>query len=496
MNTQQELPPDDSDEINDQLEFIQEANDLRVVNDTLTRAMAEKKIHTLIKDEKLVIIRDAILDLALIGDGDEDENRLIAAATLGRLSAVVRRHDRKEALFSRLQEIFDAEPPDIEKLADGDEKYYASLSFSAVHAPWVTAYCNNQSALIDTAEKARYELFHIVLRASGNLSNFWQQNVSSLAYLNGIESNDMRYKRIRRISRTMNDVVKNWEGEVGVDAGLALSNWLAMILRSNKQGVDEDILAEILDDSLGMLLRVIDLRFSNALLAPTYAMLGKAKITFGKSLWSQIMRRSKKLEKVRDCLKEAALVLARQDRTDKDLMDMLCSAYYSRAQVMPAITAHFSIAREIDPETRAWWEKGGVVGESHRAVEHKVGNSEDRQIGSLLINVEESKTVMDKLSRAVVPFLEISDPPLAETVKKVVRNYTEITQATKQLAAMRKLSRMELKGEVVEYDPLQHEMLGGHQLGFRQVKVERDGIKKDFGGKSKVLVKPRVSPKA
>jgi len=496
MNDQQELSPDNVDEINAQLKFIQEANDLRTVNDKLTRVMAERKIHALIRDDNLAVIRDAILDLALIGDGDDDENRLIAAAALGRLSAVVRRDDRKETLFSRLREIFDSEPPDIEMLTDADEKHYASMCFAAVDAPWVTAYCNKQSVLIDAAEKVRHNMLRIVLDASGDLSNFWQRSVSPLIHLNEIEGNDARYKRARRVSRTMSEVVKDWDGEVGVDAGLALSNWLAAILRSDKQGVDEEVLAEILDDSLSMLLKVIDLRFSNALLAPTYTMLGKAKITFGAGLWRQIMRRSKKLERVRDCLKEAALVLARQDRTDKELMEMLCSAYHSRAQVMPAITAHFSIARELDPDTRAWWEKGGVVGESHRAVEHKVGNSEDKQIGSLLINVEESETVMDKLRRAVVPFLEISDPPLAETVKKVANNYTEIMQATRQLAAMRKLGRMGLKDEVLEYDPLQHEMLGGHQLGFRQVKVERDGIKKDFGGKSKVLVKPRVSPKA
>ena len=51
---------------------------------------------------------------------------------------------------------------------------------------------------------------------------------------------------------------------------------------------------------------------------------------------------------------------------------------------------------------------------------------------------------------------------------------------------------MGLKGEILEYNPLQHEMLGGHQLGVRKVKVVRDGIQKDFNGKIKVLVKPRV----
>ncbi len=59
---------------------------------------------------------------------------------------------------------------------------------------------------------------------------------------------------------------------------------------------------------------------------------------------------------------------------------------------------------------------------------------------------------------------------------------------------MRKLGRMDLKNSILEYNPLQHEMVGGHKLGIRKVKVVRDGIQKDFGGKIKVLVKPRVVP--
>ena len=62
-------------------------------------------------------------------------------------------------------------------------------------------------------------------------------------------------------------------------------------------------------------------------------------------------------------------------------------------------------------------------------------------------------------------FLKISDPPLAATVKRAAGNYVEISLAAKQLASMRKLSRMGLKGKVMEYDPVGQDMLGGHQLG-------------------------------
>lgn len=481
-----------SGSIDEKLAFIQNANDLREVNNLLTQSMAHQKVQALIKEDNLSLVCNAVMDLALMGDGNEDENRLISAAILGRLSAVAR--GRESIVFTRLDELFESRPLPIDTLVDGDEKYYAALTVAQLKAPWLINYCSEQAVITDTAEKARRVLLGKVLSEAGTLSDFWQQSYGAFESLKSIANDETRYKRIRRISNAARDTVRNWEGEVGVDSGLALADWFSALVRSSKKNAEEEVLADILDDALAMLLRVIELRFSNALLAPTYAMLDKARLSLGKELWGEVIRHSKNLEKVRTCLKETALVLARQGRTDKAVMDVLCSAYYSRAQVMPAITAHFSIAQELDPDIKEWWEKAGSVKESQRKAEHKMGNSEDQQIGSLLINVEESKTVMEKLERAVVPFLEISDPPLAETVKKAAGSYSEIALAARQLAAMRKLKHMDLKGEVLEYNPLQQDMLGGHQLGIRTVKVERDGIQKDFGGKIKVLVKPRVVP--
>jgi len=193
-------------------------------------------------------------------------------------------------------------------------------------------------------------------------------------------------------------------------------------------------------------------------------------------------------------MKEAALVLASQDKMDSALANVITSAFYSKSQAATAVSAHFAESHELEPEIKDWWENLGNVKKRIRNVEHKVSNSEDQQIGSLLINVETSKTVMEKLERAVVPMLDIQDPVLAATVRKAAQNYAEVAQSTRQLARMRKLNHMGVKGEVLEYNPLQHEMLGGHQLGVRKVRVERDGIQKNFNGKIKILVKPRVIP--
>jgi hypothetical protein len=478
--------------IEDAMRYILGADDLRAVNGLLTRAMAQQKIQALIKEDNLSVICDTVTDLAVAGNGDEEENRLMAAAMLGRISAVAR--GRESSVFWRKADLFNKRPLPIDTLADGDEKYYAAMTLSQVEAPWLLEYCCEQAVLTDTAEKARKVFLNTALTKAGGLSVFWQKSTAAFGYLKEIESDDTRYKRIRRISAAANETVRAWEGEVGVHAGIALSEWFSSLVRTSKKGAEEQVLADILDDVLAMLLRLIELRFSNALLAPTYTVIDKARASYGKDIWGDVIRRAPNLEKVRTCLKETALVLARQGVTDKAVMDVLCSAYHSRAQVMPAIIAHFSHAQELDPDVKAWWEKAGTIKESIRKADHQMGNSEDQQIGSLLINVEESKSVMEKLERAVVPFLEISDPPLAETVKKAAGSYSEIALAARQLATMRKLKHMCLKGETLEYNPLQHEMLGGHQLGVRTIKVERDGIQKDFGGKIKVLVKPRVTP--
>ncbi len=488
MNIEQHEVPNS---VEKQLQYIQDSSNLRDVNQFLTRIMAERKIQYLIKGEKLALICDTVVDLALMLKEYDHESNIIAAAILGRLSAVTK--SRNNDIFARALELFEEAPPSVETLADGDEKYYATLCIEAIGASWTPKYCHDQVIEIDTSEKARKVLVSIALREANSLSKFWQANKSSLSALSLIENSESRFKRIRRITSTVTRVIKDWQGDVGQDAGLALSDWFSAIFGQGAENADEDVLTDVFDDAQEMLLRIIELRFSNALLAPTYNVLDRARSAFGKQVWGNVLRHSKNLEKIRTSLKETALVLARQRIQDSELMNVVYAVYYSRAQVLPAISSHFSEARDLDPETKAWWEQGGKLNQSHREPEHKMGNSEDKEIGSLLIHVENSKTVMEKLRRAVVPFLEISDPPLAETVKTAAGSYAEIASATRHLATMRKLKHMELKGMILEYDPEQHEMLGGHRLGIRKVKVERDGIQKKFGGKVKILVRPRVS---
>ena len=57
---------------------------------------------------------------------------------------------------------------------------------------------------------------------------------------------------------------------------------------------------------------------------------------------------------------------------------------------------------------------------------------------------------------------------------------------------MRKLTKTNLNGESLEYNPLEHEMVGGHVSGIRKVRVVLEGVQKEFNGKIKTFIKTRV----
>lgn len=460
---------------------------LNELNLLLTQAMASRKIQSLIKDENLTVVINATLKLIT-----KDDDQLYASAILGRLAAVAR--GRELNIYNRADEVISIEPASIESLEDGEAKQYAAQVLSYVTHEWVGEYSYREALLIDTADNARRELLFACLARVGNVAD-WLGSISSHATVLALLNNtDAKLKRLRRLFLVMSEVAGRWRGDVGSDFGSQLSKCLSTFVPRKLGDVDEELVFSTLDHLLSILLRVIELRFSMALHASTFALMDDGKRLLGAGLWGRFIDKSSVMPSIRMALLETALVLARQNRSDKQVVSILLAAYTSRPQAAVAIKKHFVNARDLDPDIADWWRSVGEASESQRNVEHKVGNTEDSQIGALLIEVEGNREAMNKVGRAVVPLLEISDPVLASTVKKAVDGYHDIAQTARRLARMRKLSKTDLKGERLEYNPLEHEMLGGHRAGVRRVKVVRDGIMKEFAGKIKTLVKPWVEP--
>lgn len=463
------------------------AADIQSIEAKLTQAMAQQRIQSVIKDGNLDVICTAISRLAKVGGS---EGVLLAAAALGRLAAVAR--GRESRAWSALEGIFVDVPPPIESLQSGDAKTYAAQSLRHVPSNWVTKYCVQQAIDIESADNARREFLLVALERCGSVSSLVSMVRGESGMLKSLELPDTRVKRSRRIITALAEAIATWEGEIGENPGGELSKLVTVFLKGNLDRVDEGVLFDLLDRALAILARVIEMRFSCALRGETYEVLQQAKGLLGGAGWGLFLRSSRASRKVRVNLLEAALVIARQNRTDKEIQLALAAACGSRTEMLVSIRHHFGLARDLDPATRDWWLGKDEEQGSPAITTHKMGNTEDQQIGNLLIEVESTKEAMEKVKRAVIPLLEISDPVLAATLKKASSSHAEMAQVIRRLARMRKLTPMGISGERMEYNPLEHEMVGGHKPGTRWVKVVRDGVRKDFAGTAKTLVKPWV----
>jgi hypothetical protein len=463
------------------------APDLQSMQAVLSKQMASQRIQAVIRGDGLSKISNRILELAR----QDATAELLASAALARLAAVARNRERE--VFDLISTLFTTVPLSIETLANGDDKAYAAVSLRYCNGYWVKEYCLSESIVIDTAEEARRELLACGLAQMGTLSSFLRQLELHSALAKQIANADSRLKRVRRIFIAVLDVLAAWKGELGHEPGTALGNCLGAFLRNDSEGADTGVLTDVVDAALSILSRMIERRFSCAFDSTSYTVVERAQkaIQMG---WHDFLSRSGAIPGLRSQLLETALVLVRQNRSDSRIVEAIVLAFGSRPQASIALKRRLIDAQDLDPDVRAWWESGGVQEQSQRVVDHKFGNNEDQQIGSLLIEVESNKESMEKVSRAVVPLLEISDPVLASTVRSAAAGYAEIAQTARRLARMRRLTKTDLKGERIEYNPLEHEMLGGHQPGVRRIRVVRDGIRKEFGGKVKTLVKPWVQP--
>lgn len=478
--------------VEEQLGFIESADSIKQINELMTSLISAHKEQALVKGDNLEKVRDSILGLIEAEESDDDKV-IFAIAEIGRLAAISRGRD--DVALDGLSDVLNESPIDVDNLSNDREKVHAAQAIVKLDVDWLQDYCVFSVSYIHSAESARRVIVSSIVERAGNLSDAWQVGLGSFAQLKQWNDEPETWaKACKKICSAWLECIHGWRGEVGQDPGAALALFLEEALKTSKIAKDDEATFDIIDGVLGQLLRIIELRFSHALEAQTYEPLVIARRVLGKSKWEDFSSHSKSLDSIKSCLREMALVLARQNRTDKSVMELLVTTYLSTAQLEPAMRLHFEGADDLDPDVKNWWIKAGKGKERSRTVEHRVGNSEDQNIGTLLLEIEYSKSAMEKLERAVVPYLEIIEPPLSATVRKAAASYKDLARITRQLARMRRLSHTNLLNEVIEYNKLEHEMLGGHKMGVRKVRVLRDGITKDFGGKIKTLVKPRVEP--
>ena len=146
----------------------------------------------------------------------------------------------------------------------------------------------------------------------------------------------------------MRDVATRWRGDVGALVGVHLAECLDAFLWGKLPELERAVLHEALDNVLAVLGRVIEMRFSMALYASTYALVNQGKKKLGPGPWGSFLGRSTVMPRfVVLCWSPRSCLLAR-NRSDKQIMAVLIASYTSGRRSRRPSDDIFQNAQDLD----------------------------------------------------------------------------------------------------------------------------------------------------
>lgn len=472
---------------------LEEAASLRELDDQLTSVMAARQVQEFIQGDRLTLL---VQRAHVLCDEASDEERLLLAAVLGRLGAVAR--NRSGEVFSGLDRFMQEPPASMAVLQDGDEKAYAAMAVANLEAPgpsWLRGYVIREAFVLDSAENARKALLGILKDRSDDYLSVLGGLAQGFEGLD-IDAPDARLRRVKRVLEAWKEVSQDHFWSLDANPGEALSRVVKAALRNVSGAGEEELANEVGDLLFELLLRVVQLRFSYALESATYTPLASMKAYLGTRLWTQLRSHSTVKPRVLSCLREACLVLARQGQTDKAMLDVMKVMYSTRTTMGNDLKRHFEGHHEVDSEVAEWWISGGTKRTTDSKPEKGLKADEDMLIGQLLLEGENARRPLENVRTNLLPLIEefVNDPVIVASLKKGLGGYVELSTVLRQLCRMRRLELSGLEGEVITYNRVRHDMVGGHQPGITQVKVTRDQVVQKLYGRERVVVKAQVEP--
>ncbi len=460
---------------------------LRALDQLIT---AKQIPHIARRDE----FEPAILKLTEVASDVSDPSwRLLAVSRMGLLAATVTLKPVREKIRELLQQAL-AEPlPPMQSLVAATDRLYVAQACALAAQPWCPRYLSDSAIVEETGENARSECLRTLadqVRDLHEVLRFLRSSIDNLIPETESPANSTG-RRLRRIISALRPALSRCRVSPGSQPGRILTEILREPFKKFGRPDELKILEDLAAETFALIHELMRVGFSLATESSTYSALRVCREWFPEHRWQSITTKSETLHLVVQDLTEAIIMLAKQNVTDQDLMDILHVACGTREK---ARTLTAEISRNLP----------GLSSEVRRYLGAEIdledGAQLDREPGEIT-STSELVHLADLLVEAETLYreaeAELKESSFASENTKLLRllgKTLSLADSARSLARRHFIQLRGRVGDIVEFSQVEHEMVGGFQPGIRRVRIQRPPVVQMHGSAPHVIRKGLVEP--
>ena len=440
----------------------------------LSGLIADRKIQRAAKEPRFQNGFDFLVDSAK--NAADSRDRLLSVAAISRIAALVKSFQgRAETVFSEALR----EPlPPLDNLPEPEDRYYVARACGLAKATWCVPYLAGAAVSEEGAEIARAELVKSLISQVGDVRVALENLLIRFRSLEiATESpGKTAARRLRRLLTALREAMSVSDADSGPSAGTLLADLVRVPLKKWGQPTEWTVAKEVAEETIALVHELIRLKFSMATEADTYKSLRVAERWVSRDRWRSFATSSRSSAMVARDLNEALTMLVRQDKIDDGLFSYLELMLTNREEARAAARKIADETAGLSMSVREWLTHGSTESFSRAETETEVSAedralNENRALADLLVDAQDLLDRVDAGGSA-------NEPTRASTPKEEGGNVAlaaALADGVRAFAMQRSLELRGHVGDIVEYAPREHEIVGRGGV-VRRVIIRRPAV--------------------
>ena len=455
-----------------------QAHDLRGLREVVTDALKAKIHHDL---AKLPVFREHLALLATYVADQDDEQRALTLAELGRLYSSIRsKREWASALAARLLTV--GAPASFQH-GDGDQRHHAAIAVVASGVPVEPDVLARAAVEEEKGEKARRVWIRALLERV-LLSEVFKCMAWAITETGGLPCQS-RSLRLQRILEALND--QFIQADIQVDDGLCdgFRHFIAKAFADVARPQEYRTSAVAVEELVKTAVQLIRFRFRLGAEPDCYKAVALAERWLPEGGWTRLTGDSAGLKQLRRILLEGLLLLLEQGKPDDELLKAHRALSPNKRFAQKELDESERSARNLPPELRRWLVSGGVKMVETKPIE--LDETDDLSIAMAMIVADDLRHRTDVSVDAMLNDIRFKAPIHADTITGVVALTRQLIDRVSFLADRRQLRLFGSPGEVVEFSPHAYRLPDDASL-TRRVRIQSPGVEKRGRSASRVVV--------